>query len=77
MATDIVIADDLWEGDEQAVVTNWFASDGAAVTSDMLLAEIMVAKIQYEVRSPADGVLTILRQTDDIVSKGDVVGRIG
>lgn len=77
MATDIVIADDLWEGDEQAVVTNWFVSDGAAVTSDMLLAEIMVAKIQYEVRSPADGVLTILRQTDDIVSKGDVIGRIG
>lgn len=77
MATDIVIADDLWEGDEQAVVTNWFASDGAVVTSDMLLAEIMVAKIQYEVRSPADGVLTILRQADDIVSKGDVVGRIG
>lgn len=77
MATDITIADDMWDGDEQAVVTNWFAPDGAAVTKDMLLAEIMVAKIQYEVRAPADGTLTIISKVDDIVSKGDVIGRIG
>lgn len=76
MASDIVIAGDLWDGDEQAVVTNWFASDGATVTQGMLLAEIMVAKTQFEVRAPADGVLTIVRNVDDIVSKGDVVGRI-
>jgi len=76
MASDIIIANDMWDGDEQAVVTNWFASDGATVTKDMLLAEIMVAKIQYEVRAPADGVLTIVSKVDDIVSKGDVVGRI-
>ena len=76
MASDIVIAGDMWDGDEQAVVTNWFASDGATVAQGALLAEIMVAKIQHEVRAPADGVLTIVRKVDDIVSKGDVVGRI-
>lgn len=76
MASDIVIAGDMWDGDEQAVVTNWFASDGATVTEGMLLAEIMVAKIQHEVRAPADGVLTIVSKVDDIVSKGDVIGRI-
>lgn len=77
MARDIIIADDMWESDEQAVVTNWFVSDGATVTEGMLVAEIMVAKIQLEVRVPADGILTIVRNVDDIISKGDVIGRIG
>lgn len=76
MTSDIVIASDLWEGDEQAVVTNWFVSDGAAVTQGMLLAEIMVAKIQHEVRAPSNGTLTIIINVDDIISKGDVIGRI-
>ena len=31
MATDIVIPSDLWEEDEETVITGWLADDGATV----------------------------------------------
>ncbi len=76
MAVDIIIPLDLWEEDTEAVITNWLAGDGATVKNGKPLVDIMVEKIQHEIRAPADGVLTISRQADDIVRKGDVIGTI-
>ena len=77
MATEVKVPQDLWEDDNmEAVITNWLASDGATVRKGALIAEIMVEKSQFEVAAPADGVLSITRQADDIVRKGDVIGRI-
>jgi pyruvate/2-oxoglutarate dehydrogenase complex dihydrolipoamide acyltransferase (E2) component len=76
MAVEVTIPSDLWDGDEQAVITTWFAVDGASVDQDGLLAEIMVEKIQHEVRAPVSGFLRVVRQLDDIVSKGDVIATI-
>lgn len=77
MATEVKVPQDLWEDDSmEAVITNWLASDGAAVRKGALIAEIMVEKSQFEVTAPADGTLSITKQTDDIVRKGDVIGRI-
>lgn len=76
MATDIVIPTDLWEEDTEAVITSWLASDGATVEKDALLAEIMTEKVQHEIEAPVAGTLTITKQVDDIVNKGDVIGTI-
>lgn len=75
--TDIVIPADLWAEDREAVITAWLARDGAEVRKDDLLAEIMVEKVQHEIRAPAAGRLTVLRQADDVVRKGDAIGRLG
>ena len=76
MATNIVIPSDLWEEDEQAVITTWLANDGAAVEEGTLIAEIMAAKVQYEIVSPASGTLRIVEGADAVVNKGDVIGSV-
>jgi len=76
MATDITIPSDLWEDDSEAVLTNWFAGDGARVKAGALIAEIMVTKVQFEIEAPADGLLHISKRIDDIVRKGDVIGSV-
>ncbi|MEH6628181.1 MAG: lipoyl domain-containing protein [Motiliproteus sp.] len=76
MSTDIVIAQDLWEEDEDAVITTWLASDGASVDAGDTVAEIMVQKIQHDIVAPASGTLKIVKEEDDTVSKGDVIGNV-
>ena len=77
MVTDVKVPRDLWQDDGmEAVITNWLASDGSNVRKGALIAEIMVEKSQFEVTAPADGVLTITKQANDIVRKGDVIGTI-
>jgi pyruvate/2-oxoglutarate dehydrogenase complex dihydrolipoamide acyltransferase (E2) component len=76
MATDIIISSDLWDGDEESVITAWLASDGASVTKGALIAEIMTAKVQHEITAPATGILTIAKAQDAVVAKGDVIGSI-
>ena len=77
MSTDIVVPHDLWEGDAEAVVTAWLASDGASVRQGALIAEIMVDKAQNEIHSPSSGRLTIVAAVDEIVRKGSIIGRVG
>ncbi|OED36082.1 biotin attachment protein [Chromatiales bacterium (ex Bugula neritina AB1)] len=76
MATDIIIAADLWEGDDECVITAWLAIDGANVAEGALIAEIMTAKVQYEIVAPATGILSIAKAQDDVAQKGDVIGSI-
>lgn len=76
MATDIIIPSDLYDGDEESVITAWLASDGAKVTEGALIAEIMTAKVQHEITAPATGTLSIARAQDEVVAKGDVIGSI-
>lgn len=76
MATQIIVPSDLWEEDEEAVVTEWLADDGATVEEGALIAEIMCAKVQYEITAPASGVLRIKEAADAIVSKGSVLGEV-
>lgn len=76
MATDIIIPTDLWEEDEDAVITTWLVSDGATVEEGALIAEIMTAKVQYEINAPAPGTVTIKEEADAVVPKGAVIGTI-
>jgi len=77
MATDITIPSDLWEEDEECVITGWLVDDGARVEAGALIAEIMTAKVQYEIHAPASGTLTITKEADAVVAKGAVIGRVG
>ncbi|MGF1770015.1 lipoyl domain-containing protein [Enterovibrio makurazakiensis] len=76
MNTEIIIAADLWEEEEEGVMTTWFVSNGANVEKDDVIAEVMVQKIQHEIHSPSSGVLEILKWADETVSKGDKIGLI-
>ncbi|MDB6176332.1 lipoyl domain-containing protein [Paracoccus sp. Z330] len=74
MATDIIIPADLWEEDEDAVITSWLVNDGAVVEAGALIAEIMTAKVQYEIHAPAAGVVKIKEGADAVVPKGAIIG---
>lgn len=76
MATDIVIPSDLWEEDEETVITGWLVDDGAVVEEGALIAEIMTAKVQYEILAPASGTVSIKEEADAVVAKGAVIGFI-
>ncbi len=76
MSTPIVIADDLWEGDAEAVITSWLVSDGAEVAAGDLVAEVMSEKAQFEIEAPAAGVLKILEEEDAVIAKGAVIGQV-
>jgi len=74
--TDIKIPDDLWDGDGEGVITAWLMNDGEAVSTETVVADIMTEKIQHELTSPAEGILSILVEAEVPVSKGQVVGKI-
>ena len=72
----VTIPTDLWEEDTEAVITTWLVSDGAAVTEGQLVAEIMVEKVQHEVRAPASGTIKIGQQAEAVVAKGGEIATI-
>jgi len=76
MATDIVIPSDLWEEEEETVITSWLVDDGAAVAEGARIAEIMTAKVQYEIHAPGAGTVRIVEEADAVVAKGAVIGKI-
>jgi len=76
MAEVIIIPMDLWEEDEEGVITAWLVDNNTPVKVDQLVAEVMVEKIQYEINSTCDGVISILSKEDDIVSKGSIIAEV-
>ncbi len=76
MVTEIKIPTDLWEEDEESVITSWLISDGGIVNEGALIVEIMTAKVQYEIHAPASGVIRIKEEADAVVAKGAVIGTI-
>lgn len=76
MSTDIRIPEDLWEDDSEAALTAWLVSDGAEVQAGTLVAEIMTAKVQHEIEAPATGTISLKREVDDAVNKGDIIATL-
>jgi 2-oxoglutarate dehydrogenase E2 component (dihydrolipoamide succinyltransferase) len=73
---DILPPADL-QHDAGAVVERWLHQPGARVGANEPLLEINTDKAVVEVPAPADGVLReILKQANDAVQPGDVLGRI-
>lgn len=76
MSTEVRIPEDLWEENSEAVITSWFVSNGGSVNEGDVIAELMVEKIQHELSAPASGTLSIDKDIDEVVAKGDVVATI-
>lgn len=76
MAVDVKIPTDLWEEDTEAAITSWLVSDGAAVSEGQLIAEIMVEKVQYEIKSPASGTIKIGLPVEGTAAKGSPIATI-
>jgi pyruvate/2-oxoglutarate dehydrogenase complex dihydrolipoamide acyltransferase (E2) component len=74
--TPVVLAEEAWDGVDEAALTNWFFDDGDRVSEGDLICEITVVKAAVEVRAPASGVLKILVPADAVVSKGERLAEI-
>ena len=73
---DITIPTNLWDEDSDAVITSWLVSEGAAVNEGDFIAEIMVEKVQHEVKAPASGTVSISQPVEAVVAKGGKIGSI-
>jgi pyruvate/2-oxoglutarate dehydrogenase complex dihydrolipoamide acyltransferase (E2) component len=76
MTKPIIVPIDLWEEDEEAVLTAWLVDNGSDVSTGQLVAEVMVEKIQYEITSTCDGKISIINEEDDVVSKGTIIAEV-
>lgn len=76
MAMDVNIPTDLWEENTEAAITSWLVSDGAIVAEGQLIAEIMVEKVQYEVKAPKSGKIAIAQPVEAVVAKGGTIATI-
>ncbi|MGV2872200.1 lipoyl domain-containing protein [Colwellia sp. E150_009] len=76
MTKAITIPMDLWEEDEEAVLTAWLVDNNSEVSTGQLLAEVMVEKISYEIHSTYDGTISITCQEDDVVNKGSIIAEV-
>ncbi len=76
MAVAVNVPTDLWEEDSEAVITNWLVADGSAVSEGQLIAEIMVEKVQHELKAPSSGTISIGKQAEAVVAKGDEIASI-
>jgi len=74
--TAIILGQDMWDSDDDGVVTTWLYSDGALVKEGDVIAEVMVEKVEMEVVAPASGTLRISAKAEDVVSKGGSIGHI-
>src|SRR5439155_286789 len=73
---DILLPPEVDEAAE-SIVERWLYKVGERVRANEPLLEIKTDKAVVEVPSPADGVLhEILKQANDAVRPGDVLGRI-
>src|SRR5438309_6881485 len=73
---DILLPDDQQQGTE-AILERWLRQPGDLVRLHEPLLEINTDKAVVEVPAPASGVLReILKDADEAVAPGDVVGRI-
>ena len=74
----VVVPTSLWESDgtEEAVLSEWFAEDGAAVEAGAPLAEVMVDKVSLTLDAPAGGVLEIRVRAGSPIGLGTTVAVI-
>lgn len=65
------------EPDEEGVVVNWFAREGAAVNADESLCECQIEKVSFDVPAPMAGELVeIAKREDETITRGDTLAWI-
>jgi 2-oxoglutarate dehydrogenase E2 component (dihydrolipoamide succinyltransferase) len=77
MAQFEVIMPKMGESIEEATITKWFVKVGDNVQEDDVLLEIATDKVDSEIPSPVEGVVSkILYQQDEVVAVGSVIALI-
>ena len=74
--TDIRVPGGLWDADREAAISVWLYGPGDSVAEGAPVAEVMVEKTSYEIVAPVGGRLEILVAADEVVTAGQVIGRI-
>ncbi|WP_256301170.1 lipoyl domain-containing protein [Haloarchaeobius salinus] len=65
------------EPEDEGVVVNWFAREGATVDAGESLCECQIEKVSFDVPAPVAGELAaIVRREDDTVTRSDTVAWI-
>ena len=72
-----VLMPKMGESVQEATITKWFVKEGDKIEEDDLLFEIATEKVDSEIPSPVDGVISkILFEVDAIVPVGEIVAYI-
>ena len=61
--TEVTLDDACWEGvdaETEALVDRWLVDEGVRVSAGQPLAAVVVVKTNYELVSPADGVVSAI-----------------
>jgi len=72
----LVLPDDAWAEEQEGVLSNWFFRDGAQVREGEPVAEVMVAKVEFEIVAPRTGTLSIAVPQEGIIQKGVPIGSV-
>lgn len=69
-----IVMPKLGESIQEGTITKWFVKEGDTIAEDDMLFEVATDKVDSEIPSPVDGVVTkILHQQDSLVPVGEVV----
>ncbi|MDA3929091.1 MAG: dihydrolipoamide acetyltransferase family protein [Prolixibacteraceae bacterium] len=72
-----VLMPKMGESVQEATITKWFVKEGDTIEEDDLLFEIATEKVDSEIPSPVDGVISkILYGLDEVVPVGEIVAYI-
>ncbi|WP_340112421.1 dihydrolipoamide acetyltransferase family protein [Maribellus mangrovi] len=74
MASFNIVMPKLGESIQEGTITKWFVKEGDTVEEDDMLFEVATDKVDSEIPSPVDGVITkILYEEDSLVAVGEVL----
>lgn len=74
MATFNIVMPKLGESIQEGTITKWFVKEGDTIEEDDMLFEVATDKVDSEIPSPVDGVITkILFPEDSLVAVGEVL----
>ena len=77
MASFNILMPKLGESIQEGTITKWFIKEGDAVEEDDMLFEVATDKIDSEIPSPVDGIITkILFPEDSLVPVGEILAVI-
>lgn len=74
--TAVRIPADLWDDDSEGAISAWLYAEGDQVAEGVVIAEVMNAKVTFELLAPASGRLAILVQAEEGVRLGQAVAEI-
>ncbi len=77
MASFNIVMPKLGESIQEGTITKWFVKEGDTVEEDDMLFEVATDKVDSEIPSPVDGVITkVLYPEDSLVAVGEVLAVI-